>query len=204
MISNHKKRTELELEIISLLKKADKKAISLLCKNYSESLYGIICRTIPSEEVATEVLQDVFLKVWKNADKYNPDKGRLFTWLTQITRNTCIDRIRSGKYQRGTKTTELNTNIYNSETHSETIDVRDSGLQAVINKMDPKHYKLIKLIYFQGYTQSEAAKELEIPLGTVKSRLRTALLDLRKTLGGEMMLFLVFLFLIINILSKNL
>ena len=119
MISNHKKRTELELEIISLLKKTDKRAISLLYKNYSEALYGIICRTIPSEEVASEVLQDVFVKVWRNADKYDVDKGRLFTWLTQITRNTCIDRLRSGRYQRGTKTTELDTNIYNSSVHSE-------------------------------------------------------------------------------------
>lgn len=175
----------LEEQIVTFLQEKDKKAISLLYKNYSGALFGIIKRTISSEEVANEVLQDVFVKVWKNADKYNAQKGRLFTWLVQITRNASIDTIRSGRYQRGTKTDELDVIVSNSLDHSEEADIKDEGLRNVVNELDPKYRSIIDLVYFQSYTQSEVAKELDIPIGTVKTRVRSAILELRKKLGKE-------------------
>lgn len=185
MGNSNNKNITLEKEIISLLAQGDKKAISLLYQNYSDALYGIIRRTIPSQEVATEVLQDVYVKVWKNRDRYDGTKGKLFTWLAQITRNATIDVFRSGKYQRSLKTDEIDPLVYNSVQLSEESDIRDSGLQDVINKMDPKYYKLIYLVYFEGYSQSEIAEKLDMPLGTVKTRLRSAIKELRKTLGNE-------------------
>ncbi len=179
------KNITLEEQIVTFLQQKDKKAISLLYKNYSGALFGIIKRTIPSEEVANEVLQDVFVKVWKNADKYNAQKGRLFTWLVQITRNASIDTIRSGRYQRGTKTDELDVIVSNSLDHSEEADIKDEGLRNVVNELDPKYRSIIDLVYFQSYTQSEVAKELDIPIGTVKTRVRSAILELRKKLGKE-------------------
>lgn len=179
------KNITLEEQIVTFLQQKDKKAISLLYKNYSGALFGIIKRTISSEEVANEVLQDVFVKVWKNADKYNAQKGRLFTWLVQITRNASIDTIRSGRYQRGTKTDELDVIVSNSLDHSEEADIKDEGLRNVVNELDPKYRSIIDLVYFQSYTQSEVAKELDIPIGTVKTRVRSAILELRKKLGKE-------------------
>lgn len=187
MSTENKRNIELENEIVTLLGNDDKRAISLLYKNYSGALFGIITRTIPNKEVASEVLQDVFLKVWKNADKYDASKGRLFTWLAQITRNATIDTFRSGKFQRGTKTDDLDIVVTNNNISlQESMNIEDSGLKKVINTLDPKYRILVEYIYFKGYSQSEVAKALDIPIGTVKTRTRAAILALRKTLGKEL------------------
>ena len=187
MTTKKERNIALENEIVTYLGNGDKRAISLLYKNYSGALFGIITRTIPNQEVASEVLQDVFLKVWKNADKYDASKGRLFTWLAQITRNSTIDTLRSGKFQRGTKTDELDVVVSNNNAAlSEHLNIRDSGLKTVINQLDEKYQILIEYIYFKGYSQSEAAKELDIPIGTVKTRTRAAIKELRKSLGNEL------------------
>ncbi len=187
MSTENKRNIELENEIVTLLGNDDKRAISLLYKNYSGALFGIITRTIPNKEVASEVLQDVFLKVWKNADKYDASKGRLFTWLAQITRNATIDTFRSGKFQRGTKTDDLDIVVANNNiSFQESMNLEDSGLKKVINALDPKYRILVEYIYFKGYSQSEVAKALDIPIGTVKTRTRAAILALRKTLGKEL------------------
>lgn len=195
-------KTTVEQEIISMLQAGDKGAISLLYQNYAEALYGMIKRTITSQEAASEVLQDVFLKVWQNRSSYDQNKGKLFTWLAQISRNASIDYIRSGKYKRSQKTDRLDPIVYNSKELSETLQITDSGLQSVIKKLDPKYYKLIFLIYFQGYTHTEVAEILDIPLGTVKTRIRAALKELRKTLGNESFV-LAFGSCAINLLSNS-
>ncbi len=200
MSSKNQRNITLETEITALLRQRDKRAISLLYENYSGALYGIIARTIPSEEVAQEVLQDVFVKVWKNADKYDATKGRLFTWLAQITRNATTDTFRSGKYQRSTKTDEIDVTVSNHEAFSETSNIKDVGLKKVIDSLDEKYRILIDYIYFRGYSQADAAKELDIPLGTVKTRVRAAILELRKTLGNELFNLLVLLAFLLSLL----
>ncbi len=183
----NKRNIDRENEIITLLGNGDKRAISLLYKHYSGALFGIISRTISNPEVAREVLQDVFLKVWKNADKYDKSKGRLFTWLAQIARNSTIDTFRSGKFQRDTKTDELDVAVANNTTTlSENMNVQDSGLQSLVIQLDEKYRVIIEYIYFKGYSQSEAAKELNIPIGTLKTRTRAAIKELRKSLGKEL------------------
>jgi len=179
------KKTDIESQITILLLKEDKEAITLLYKNYSAAIYGIISRIIQDKEIANEVLQDTFVKIWKNSTKFDITKGKLFTWMAQIARNSAIDTIRSGKYQRSTKTDSLPEYVYNSENLSESINVSDSGLKTQINKMDLKYREVIDLIYFQGYSQSETAKKLDLPLGTIKTRIRKAIIELRKSLGNE-------------------
>ena len=188
----------LENEIITLLRRKDERAISLLYQNYSNALYGIITNTIQDSKVAQEVLQDVFLKVWKNADKYDVQKGRLYTWLARITRNAAIDTFRSGKYQRGLQSTELDAVVSNDRRHSEELHIADSGLMKIIHEMDPKYRSVIKAVYFQGYSQSEAAKQLDIPLGTVKTRVRAAIVELRKSLGDDIAGLSVIITVLIN------
>lgn len=196
------KKNDIETQITILLLKEDKKAISLLYKHYSPALYGIISRIILEKEIANEVLQDTFVKIWKNSSKYDITKGKLFTWMAQIARNSAIDTIRSGKYQRSTKTDSLPEYVYNSKQLSESINVNDSGLKTQIDKMDLKYREVIDLIYFQGYSQSEAAKQLDLPLGTIKTRIRKAIIELRKSLGNEVLtLFVLISFAIITILA---
>jgi RNA polymerase sigma-70 factor (ECF subfamily) len=180
--------SNIESQIIIYLLKQDKRAISLVYANYADALFGIISRIIPESEVATEVLQDTLLKIWKNSLKYDVTKGKLFTWMAQIARNSAIDTVRSGKYQRTTKTYSIPDTVSNSVELSETIQITDSGLKRQIDSLDKKYREVINLLYFMGYSQSEAAKKLNLPLGTVKTRARTAILELRKSLGNEVYL----------------
>lgn len=174
-----------EIKIIDLLQSGDKKGMPLLYKHYSAAIYGIIIRMVNNEEVAQEVMQDVFIKAWKHADKYDSNKGRLYTWLAQIARNSSLTTIKSGNFQRDAKTDSLDPIVYNSESLSEEDNINDIGLKKVIDKLDDKHKLLIDYIYYRGYSQRDAAKALSLPVGTVKTRIRTAILELRKVLGND-------------------
>ena len=194
-----KKNIALESKITTLLLQRDKQAIVLLYDNYSAALYGIILKIVHSETIAQEVLQDVFLKVWNNADKYDPDKGRLFTWLAQISRNAAKDALRSSNYKHDAKTETLGNNVTNDSSLAQNPHSTDSGLRKVIDNLDAKYKEIIDLLYFMGYTHSEAAKELEIPIGTLKSRVRKAMSELRKILGNEMIVYFLIIQKIINL-----
>jgi RNA polymerase sigma-70 factor (ECF subfamily) len=182
-----------EQEIIRLLGLRDDRAVSMLYQHYSGALYGIIARMIPAKEVAEEVLQDTFVKIWDNAEKYDSAKGRLFTWLAQITRNAALDRVRSAGYRRNQKTDVLEPAVSNSVKMAEDMQIEDEGLRKVVAKMDGKYRMLIDYAYFQGYTQSEIAEELNMPLGTVKTRLRSAINGLRQILKNEIISILLLL-----------
>ena len=185
MSTNFAQSDQLEERIADLLGRADRGAVDLIYRHYAETLFGVIKRIVGSHEVAEEVLQDTFVKIWKNALKYEPGKGRLFTWFANIARNTAIDRVRSASYrkQRETTSTEnlVSTDVLGSvETH-----IADPGLQKVLDSIDPKYRQLIDLAYFQAYSQREIEKELDIPLGTIKTRLRKAVEILREKLQDD-------------------
>lgn len=178
-------KDQLESQIVSLLQAGNQQAVSLIYQNYSDTLYGLILKVIPSKEIAQEVLQDTFVKIWKNAHQYDSKKGRLFTWFANIARNTAIDRVRSAQFRREQKTGSIESLVQENEYGSEELSVRDSGLKKIIDSLDEKHRVLIELAYFQNYTQREIEKELGIPLGTIKSRIRTAINELRTKLGSD-------------------
>ncbi len=174
----------LEEKISALLGEKNQEAIALIYEHYAETIYGYILQIIPSSEVAQEALQDTFMKIWKNADKYDASKARLFTWFINIARNTAIDKIRSASYKQIKKTEGLEI-ASNLPSLYEESNVLDSGLQTVIQSLDKKHSILIDLAYFKGYTHKEIEKELNIPLGTVKTRIRGAIKHLRVKLANE-------------------
>lgn len=180
--------SNIESQIVELLVAGDKKAISLLFQNYSGALLGIINRMIPSKEIAEEVLQDVFVKVWNNANKYDPEKGRLYTWLAQIARHSALDKIRSKGYRNEGKTDSIDNPVSNFNEPALAVDLPDSGLKKVVTSLREDYRILINYAYYKGYSQSEIAKELSIPLGTVKTKTRAALKELRKLLGNEHLL----------------
>jgi len=134
-----------EQHIIQLLQRQDKQAISILYDRYATALYGVAYKIVRSEQIAEDVLQDVFIKVWQ-------------------------------------KGVELSTfvNGSNSESHSEEFNVNQIGLRRMVNQLDMKYQKVIELVYFQGFTQKEVMEHLGIPLGTVKTRLRLGLKEMRK------------------------
>ena len=184
-MSSRKNITEIEKKITNLLNQGDREAVNLAYHNYGNALYGIIRRIVKSETVAEEVLQDVMVKVWQNAKSYDRTKGRLFTWLSNIARNASIDTIRSARHLREQKTTSIENPVYENISGTEELKIKDSGLVNVIQSLDEKHRVLIDMAYFQGYSQREIEKELNIPLGTIKSRLRQAINELRVKLNND-------------------
>ncbi len=169
--------------IIQLLSTDAKTAVALILPKYGAALQGVIFKIVGTQELAEEVLQDTMVKVWKKGDNYDSTKGRLFTWLINIARNTAIDKTRSKKFQTNRKSKSLDADVYDNVAFSENMNPQDVGLQKVLTGLDEKYRLIIDLLYLQGYTQQEAAQELDIPLGTVKSRVRIALRELRKVLS---------------------
>ena len=170
--------TQLEKNIIQLLKEGDKKALTLLYDNYSNALFGVALKITNDEALAKDALQESFIKIWKNSKKYNPEKAKLFTWLYRITRNTAIDKLRSFNNRNNKEVQIDNSNVYNVPAKSLNEDVLD--LREHVAKLDQKYKIVLNALFFEGMTQQEASDELNIPLGTIKSRLKIALRELKK------------------------
>ncbi len=135
--------------------------------------------------VSEEILQDTFVKIWQNAIQYDANKGRLFTWMARIARNTAIDRVKTKKYNRQQRTPGLDDLDGLADKYGEEQVVPDSGLRKVVNSMKPKHRQLIDYLYFRDYTQKETSVALDMPLGTVKTEIRKAIMHLRQLLAQE-------------------
>lgn len=166
--------------MIKLLLQKDKSALSYLYDNYSAALYGVVYRVLQKEDVAEEVLQDVFLKIWNKIDSYDAEKGKLFTWMLNIARNQAIDKTRSKEISKASKTRGIDnlvSRIDNTDYVEQKID--SIGLEDVLKKLSEDQRFVVEYLYFKGYSQSELAKEFNIPLGTVKTRLRSAMQQLR-------------------------
>jgi RNA polymerase sigma-70 factor (ECF subfamily) len=172
-----------EQELVSLLLGQNDQAFSYLYDNYSPALFGIINQIISDKEIAADVLQDVFINIWRKIGSYDDTKGRLFTWMLNIARNAAIDKIRSRTYQDSLKNQPLTENV-NSTAANRVMNpqVNDIGLKKVINKLKEEYRVLIDMSYFQGFTHEEISKLLNLPLGTVKTRIRSALMQLRTML----------------------
>jgi RNA polymerase sigma-70 factor (ECF subfamily) len=170
-----------EFELVEALKSYDDQAFLFLYDNYSKALFTVIQAIIDQKDVSEDILQEVFVKIWQNINSYDPSKGRLYTWMINIARNKAIDSVRSKETTNKNKTIELTDNVYTSDVATSKIE--DIGLKRVLNELPKETRKLMELAYFQGYTQDEISKILSIPIGTVKTRIRTTLIQLRKILG---------------------
>jgi RNA polymerase sigma factor (sigma-70 family) len=171
--------TYTEQELISALKERDNQAYGYLYDNYSGALYSIILQIVQNTELASDVLQEVFINIWRKIESYDPSRGRLFTWMLNITRNASIDTLRSKSYQNSQKNQGLSENV-NIRGQVTQTNIDNIGLNKILAKLKPEHRVLIELAYFKGYTHEEIAQIEDIPLGTVKTRIRNALLQLRE------------------------
>ena len=170
-------------ELLPLLIRKEERAFTQLYDMYSKSLFSIITNLIKDREEAEDVLQEVFVKIWKNIDTYNQSKGRLYTWMLNITRNTSIDKLRSKGYNNSQKNLSSDNFVHLLDDSNKLTNKIDSiGLRDFVNKLKPKCIQLIDLLFFKGFTQQEASEELEIPLGTVKTQNRMCMNDLRNFL----------------------
>ena len=177
-LKKYKLSTSIEEQIVKLLEQGDRAAINLLYENYADSLYGVILKITRNEELAQDALQESFVKIWKNSKKYDSSKAKLFTWLYRIARNTAIDKLRSFN-NRFEKEVQIDkSNVYILPTQNLNQDVLD--LKEHVGRLDNKYQIVLNALFFEGLTQQEASEELDIPLGTIKSRLKIGLRELKK------------------------
>lgn len=170
-----------ETELVLGLGTGDKKTLEALYDMYCGSLFGIINRIVKEEEIAEDVLQDTFVRIWQSFEMYDASKGRLFTWMSNLARNLALDKLKSKSYRNNNlndKICEMQNTVdhqFNVKNNPETIGVRE-----IVMRLKPEYKCIIDLVYYKGYTHVEAAEELDIPVGTLKTRMRMAVNDLRK------------------------
>jgi len=170
--------SSVEKEIVDLLEKGDKKAISLLYENYADALFGVIKKVISDDDVAQDVLQECFVKIWRYSKKYDPSKAKLFTWLYRIAYNTAIDKTRSLKNKKNNEVQMETSSVYKITSNALNQDVLD--IKKHLSNLETKYQIVLNALFFEGMTQQEASDELNIPLGTIKSRLKIGLRELKK------------------------
>jgi len=169
--------------LIAELQQQNPKAFERIYERYSESTFGIIYSIVNEKTVAEEVLQDVFIKVWNNAGSYDSSKGRFFTWLLNIARNASIDATRSKSFKNNRKNLTADYFVDILEEKSNFSRKTDAiGIKKYIDVLKPVCKKIIDLLYFKGFTQADASKELDMPLGTLKTRNRNCIKKLREIL----------------------
>jgi RNA polymerase sigma-70 factor (ECF subfamily) len=174
-----------EEELVHLLRNRDQSAFAYLYDNYSGALFGIICKLIDNKEAAEDILQEAFIKIWNNFSNYDSVKGRLFTWMLNLTRNLTIDTIRSKDYKKQLKIRNSDNSVDSISDNTNAASFDALGVRKHLTLLKNDQRQIIDLAYFEGLTQDQISKQLAIPLGTVKTKMRTAILELRKLLQNK-------------------
>lgn len=170
-----------EEELVLSLRNREKIAVEALYDMYSASLFGVISRIIIDTAIAEDVLQETFVKIWNSFSGYSSEKGRLFTWMVNIARNLAIDKVRSKDFKNQNKNQELENNVTFIDEQRNTVYKPELlGIRELVATLKPEQKSILDLVYFKGYTHVEASEELGVPLGTIKTRLRMAIQQLRK------------------------
>lgn len=174
-----KEKTQIEiLALVDRLKSRDESAMSEVYDRFASALYGVASKVVRSEEIAQDVVQDSFVKIWKKVESYDSSKGTFFTWMLNITRNTAIDFLRKTKKENPASIQDIENSVHISDGAAQNIDT--IGIAALVDNLNEDQRILVEYIYFKGFTQQEVSDELGIPLGTVKTRIRSAVQELKK------------------------
>lgn len=153
-------------------------AFEHLYDSYAATLYGVIVKIVSCPVIASDLLQETFVKIWRRLDSYDAGKGALYTWMHAIARNIAIDHIRSKENRTAGLTVHNHTQRGELNTGHE-LNVNKIGLANLVNKLPCKYEQVIQLFYYNGFTINEASRLLAPPTGTIKTRLRKAILMLR-------------------------
>ncbi len=171
-------------QLVIEFQKKNPKAFEKLYKMYRRSMLGVIFNIVKDKELAEEILQDVFIKAWNNSEAYDLDKGRFFTWMLNIARNAAIDKTRSKKFKNSQKNLNADFFVDILESSDNLDNITDAiGIRKFVAKLSEKCKKVIDYLYFKGYTQKDLSEELGIPIGTIKTRNRACINELRNNLG---------------------
>lgn len=180
-------------DLLRRIAQKDPVALSLLYDQYNRLLFGLLISILKKKTEAEDILQEVFSTIWEKADQFDPDRGTGYTWIVSLTRNKGIDRLRSKVYkeQKKQSTSLDNDDVYHPLYSSENNPLEDTILsdradmvRKALQQISEKQRKVIEISYFSGLSQSEISEEYDIPLGTVKTRMRDGMMKLRDILSG--------------------
>jgi len=169
-----------EEELIVALHSGNQQSFERIYNRFSQVLYGTLVGWVNDAHTAENLLQDAFVKAWTNRDTYDPARGRLFTWLYNITRNVCIDYYRSKQYKKGKAailSDDVSSIINAAKRTNQSVDA--IGVRKMLDLLRKEEKQVVELMYFKGFTQKEIAKLMGMPLGTVKTRMSMAIKNLR-------------------------
>jgi RNA polymerase sigma-70 factor, ECF subfamily len=176
--TSHPALTQVDTELIGRILCREEAALIELYRRYGALVYGLALRVLHNPGLAEEVTQDIFLKVWQQPERWNPTLGQFSSWLLTITRNAAIDRLRKERPRQNQpveQVEDLSEHDYTTE-----ANWYDGQLLAtLLAQLPPEQRHLIELAFYNGYSHSELAERLGLPLGTVKTRLRSGLQKLR-------------------------
>lgn len=173
-----------EEELTTQLKNNNQTAFVYLYDNYSGAVYGIIYRMLQDKKLSEDALQETFIKIWYHIKTYDSAKGRLFTWIINIAKHHATDTMKSKSYRIQANLLNIEYFYDSLEKNTDVISKFDTiGIRKYVNCLKNHQKQIIDLAYFKGYTQLEISNRLLIPLGTVKTRLRAAIIELRKSLN---------------------
>jgi RNA polymerase sigma-70 factor (ECF subfamily) len=171
--------TDLET-LVQQFQNKNQVAFEKLYNMYSNSIHGVVYNIVRDSDIADELMQDVFIKAWHKADTYSSQKGRFFTWVLNIARNAAIDKTRSKAFRQSKQ--NLNADYFvDIITSNDNLDSSTDaiGIKKFVTNLGQKCKEVIELLYFKGFTQKEASEELDIPIGTIKTRNRNCIQQLR-------------------------
>ena len=178
---------DIDVQLLKAIAARDEAALAQLYDRYRVILFGLLMRILNNREEAEDVLQEVFLQVWRKAADFDENRGRPFTWLVTLGRSRGIDRLRSlsarervaaaGAREVTEEISDAATDAFKSEQRGLVSDA--------LAKLPDEQKRPIMLAYFEGLSQSEIATHLGAPLGTVKTRMRTGMIRLRELLAGQ-------------------
>jgi RNA polymerase sigma-70 factor, ECF subfamily len=172
--------------LIRQIAAGDQQAITALYDGTSKLVFGLVLRILGDRSVAEEVLFDVYTQVWRQAARYDPARGGPLGWITTIARSRAIDRLRSDKPlqqedELSDTTASRETSASSPETNAALAEMREI-VRGALDLLSAEQREIIELAYYSGMTQTEIAAHLALPLGTVKTRTRLAMMKLRDSL----------------------
>jgi RNA polymerase sigma-70 factor (ECF subfamily) len=182
LYSTRRRGIDADQDLISLVRERDARAFATLYDRHARAAYSLAYRMMGERQAAEDLVQEAFLKLWRGASSYRPERGNVRSWLLAIVHNQAIDQIRSSASRRRTqeKVEASAPKVQPSEAFSESWrNARREQVREVLKSLPEEQLKVLELAYFGGYKHAEIAELLGIPLGTVKGRMRLGLQKVR-------------------------
>ena len=174
-------------ELIAGVVKRDRPSFDLFYERYAQIIFNLCVRILRDEAEAQDVLQEIFLQIWRDAERFDASRASVKTWLFTIARSRSLDRYRSRKTVRDRLEDQTEDQLQQipDQADLQGASVSQQYVLGALAQLSPEQRLVLELSYYEGLTQEEIAERLKEPLGTIKSRIRAALIKLRTLFAGR-------------------